>query len=254
MHCNDLPQFFISLDVESVFNIIKKVEESYCDLLRRSTPCRIFQRDCLRALAFCNFSNCSGELVEEILFLFVTVDDYTILKHFVDSSSLEEHLERLLSSADVWNECLATVNGEKALGQMVGKCISQLNSVPLPVFSWSQPDCCLPGNAPKVIIDFLRGNQEKGSFTSESWKMHSEVLKYFNSIFGDLNNTLARGFSIRIEISLSTEGERGYSLVISKTREYFEEVVMGNYHKRQQEIKVLNCVHISRLYFLSFFF
>jgi hypothetical protein len=152
----------------------------------------------------------------------------------------------------VWNECLATVNGEKALGKMVGKRISQLNSVPLPVFSWSQPDCCLPGNAPKVIIDFLRGNQEKGSFTSESWKMHSEVLKYFNSIFGDLNNTLARGFSIRIEISLSTEGERGYSLVISKTREYFEEVVMGSYRKRQQEIKVLNCVHISRLYFYLF--
>ena len=94
-----------------------------------------------------------------------------------------------------------------------------------------QPDCCLPGNAPKVIIDFLRENQEKESFTSESWKMHSEVLKYLNSIFGDLNNTLARGFSIRIEISLSTEGERGYSLV------------MGNYRKRQQEIKVLNCGH-----------
>ena len=244
MDLKGLLHLFTSLEVKSVFDIVKEVEEVHCDLLRRSTPCRQFQRDCLRALATCNFSNFPCELVEGILFLLVSVDDCTFLKHFTDSLSLEKHLDRLVSSADVWNECLSTVNGEKALGWIVEKRINQLNSVPHPVFSWAQPATNLPETAPSVILDFLRGNQERGNFNSSVWKSHLDAHKAFVSAFGELCNMLARGFSIRVEISLPTDEKPSIGFSVIKTREYFDKVVMANYRNRQQEIKVLYSLHL----------
>ena len=241
---DDLPAFLNTLSIQSFFDILKEVEESYTELLRQSTPCRQFQRDCLRALAAIDFSNSPGEFVVEVLLFLVKIDDCTILKQFVDSSSLESHLETLVSSADVWNECLVSFNGEKTLGQIVEKRINQLNSAPHPVFSWSQPACSLPETAIDLVLEFLRGNEAQVELTCTSWKIRSHVQKFINSNFGDeiVFKMLMRGFSVEFVYNcslLSTREISGFSLTVIKTRHYFENVVMAKYLELKQEIKVL---------------
>ena len=240
----DVKQILYPLGLNTLFEILELVNERYSDLLIHSQGCRNF-RSYLHGKLSLNLSYAkfmSLDLAERILLYLVAIDDYTLLKEFIHLRSLDTHgvLKGLLSSAEVWNKCLTTNNGQWTIRQLTEKRISLLSRVHQPLYLWSQPAFNMPETVDDGILLFLRGYEHIYEVPCEDWKSPSDVDNFISSNFGDLkdvNGMTSRGFSVIVKYE-RFPGTEYYTLRITKTCDYYFKVALAKFNAARKEIMV----------------
>jgi hypothetical protein len=95
------------IKLPALFTLIQGIEERYAEVLVRSEACLSFVKDLRFAMAGCEIPLQSGDLAVRVFLYLYRLDNFELLKKFVDilcSDDQEEALDIIVSSAEIWNE------------------------------------------------------------------------------------------------------------------------------------------------------
>jgi len=95
------------IKLPTLFPVIQGIEERYSEVLERSEACRGLVNDLRLVMAGCEIPLHSKDLAVRVFLYFYRLDDFVLLKRFVDTlinTDQDDALDVIVSSPEIWNE------------------------------------------------------------------------------------------------------------------------------------------------------